>query len=970
MSDHEPRNEDRLRAIRNRIAALVLLLAVLPVFRIYALAERFEARLFDEADGLANLSITSFAQQPDGHLWIGTVNGVFRYDGSAFTGFSRSSGLSDPSVFSLLIDRTGALWAGTHGGLFWFDGNMFHEVRLDQKSLRIGVNSMMTSTSTGELVVETFNGMVSIEREPSVGTWQAVGYRQRHPSFPDNEDTDGIAVDGKDRLWFGCNAKLCSYSGNTLHTFGPAQGVAKDFYVSIFVARNGQIWARGRTHILTWRPGDAQVQDLTGSFPRSAIVTVNRRFTEDAAGRILTPTASGFAAWDGRSWTETVSTGAGALEGATDIFCDRENSLWIGTDGAGLFHSLGYGLWSNYSTAEGLGNASIGAIGTDRAGRIWVGHNRGANILMPGSGQVIPSPLAAEKDAAFIQSFAPDPEGGMWAAGLLGRIFHINASGRVDARYSVDAYITRILLDRNGLLWIATGSALYTLQCQGKSCKIQPFESAQLDKGGIGDMALAVDNSLWVASRHGLDRIQGSAVTHIEVPGHPTELSLLRFAPDGTLWLSGRLSGVFRVRVQGLTAHTLDSYNTPQLISDFIEILDIDSKGRLWIGTDRGINVLQDGKIFLLTDEDGLIRNDAARKAFLSSADGSVWIGTGKGISHLLDPGTVLKRPPFSAVIEDAHYREKSLLADPKLRWNEASLSLRFSGLTFRDNRKLVYHYQLIGFDSAETVAKNPGVSYPKLPPGSYTFRVYAQDAGNGVMSAPAELQFTLTPPWWRTAWFESLAVVLFFGLVAALWYVLHLAILAQSRRLQRMVKERTGELEQMAMHDMLTGLPNRRDLFAALGAELESAHRHQSDLCLAIIDLDHFKRVNDTHGHLAGDEVLRQAAKRLTAVARSSDIVGRYGGEEFLVIFKNAKHSLGLERCESIRMAMCAQPIRYLDQELTVTCSIGIAWTQRTPAPAAKLLAAADRALYSAKNKGRNQVQCIQEDAKVLSIS
>jgi diguanylate cyclase (GGDEF)-like protein len=184
-----------------------------------------------------------------------------------------------------------------------------------------------------------------------------------------------------------------------------------------------------------------------------------------------------------------------------------------------------------------------------------------------------------------------------------------------------------------------------------------------------------------------------------------------------------------------------------------------------------------------------------------------------------------------------------------------------------------------------------------------------------------------------------------------------------QQRKLHHLVKVRTAELQYQADHDSLTGLLNRGALFKELSREIDSASGTNTELFVAILDIDHFKRINDTFGHLAGDEILRQAGARLQAVARTSgsrrnDIIGRYGGEEFLIIFRDAKYTLGMARCESIRQAICKQPMRYQKQEIPVTCSIGLARVHTPPEPVSDLLAQADKALYCAKHKGRNLVQ------------
>jgi diguanylate cyclase (GGDEF)-like protein len=128
--------------------------------------------------------------------------------------------------------------------------------------------------------------------------------------------------------------------------------------------------------------------------------------------------------------------------------------------------------------------------------------------------------------------------------------------------------------------------------------------------------------------------------------------------------------------------------------------------------------------------------------------------------------------------------------------------------------------------------------------------------------------------------------------------------------------------------------------------------------LCVAIVDLDHFKRINDTLGHAAGDEVLREAARRLASAVRTSDFVGRYGGEEFLVIFRDIQKEFSRERCEALRQAICESPIRFESHELSITTSIGVAWTRGDIEVEDALVALADRALYTAKERGRNRVE------------
>jgi two-component system cell cycle response regulator len=162
-------------------------------------------------------------------------------------------------------------------------------------------------------------------------------------------------------------------------------------------------------------------------------------------------------------------------------------------------------------------------------------------------------------------------------------------------------------------------------------------------------------------------------------------------------------------------------------------------------------------------------------------------------------------------------------------------------------------------------------------------------------------------------------------------------------------------ELRFQATHDVLTGIWNRRALLDLLQREIERASRSNSSTALLMLDLDHFKEVNDTYGHAAGDAVLREVARRVTQVIRSYDFVGRYGGEEFLVVLPGCDRTQALQSAERIRVAVSAAPVNVNNVEISVTTSIGVT-AVAAEACEKELLVVADAALYQAKRDGRNR--------------
>ena len=178
-------------------------------------------------------------------------------------------------------------------------------------------------------------------------------------------------------------------------------------------------------------------------------------------------------------------------------------------------------------------------------------------------------------------------------------------------------------------------------------------------------------------------------------------------------------------------------------------------------------------------------------------------------------------------------------------------------------------------------------------------------------------------------------------------------------RRLQQAMADK-AELERLATFDSLTGLYNRRAILGKLHELINLANRYREDFSLSMLDIDHFKKVNDHYGHLAGDEVLEQVARSVHQNIRDTDIVGRYGGEEFIIILPRTSLSSSWIVAERLRSMI--EKVEMKDSAgnvFTITVSQGLAGWDRGE-DAYSLISRADRALYKAKEKGRNRVEIL----------
>ena len=187
---------------------------------------------------------------------------------------------------------------------------------------------------------------------------------------------------------------------------------------------------------------------------------------------------------------------------------------------------------------------------------------------------------------------------------------------------------------------------------------------------------------------------------------------------------------------------------------------------------------------------------------------------------------------------------------------------------------------------------------------------------------------------------------------------------------LQDNLIEAREALREQAMHDPLTQLLNRRATLDFLLTELNRATRDLKPLTVMMVDIDHFKSINDRFGHPAGDGVLCEVSHRLRASLRAYDIVGRVGGEEFLVVAPGCDVSPGLMRAERLREVVCSEPVIFKDLSINVTVSVGVAsLPEPKPQDLEAMLAAADKALYRAKEGGRNRVEAENSPASVAAM-
>jgi diguanylate cyclase (GGDEF)-like protein len=249
---------------------------------------------------------------------------------------------------------------------------------------------------------------------------------------------------------------------------------------------------------------------------------------------------------------------------------------------------------------------------------------------------------------------------------------------------------------------------------------------------------------------------------------------------------------------------------------------------------------------------------------------------------------------------------------------------------------------------SAENSAAGGGIAENEGGTVTKSFRI--------LMRSPDDIVVLQKASWWTPAHLLMvLALALSVTLIALVWVAaLHKRVAEQTK----VIRESEERFRHMALHDALTGAASRSLLQDRLHIGVETARRHKDCLTLMMLDIDHFKQINDTYGHQAGDEVLRVIAKRLQHAVRKSDTVARMGGDEFVVLLPDLGEAQAARKIAADMVAALAQPVPFERRAISVSVSVGVCTGYAAQLEAEALLRNADAALYQAKARGRNCFQ------------
>lgn len=937
-----------------------------------ACGQRYTFRSYTQ--GLGNLNIVSMVQDRTGYLWVGTQNGLYRYDGAQFQAFGPAQGVPERMIEALYVSVDGTLWVATTAGIYFeLPSGQFAEVPPHgAEAFEPVADAPLASIRAGEVVLAVRGGAYRI-RQVARNEWTA------EPLKLEGTRIFSVLYTADGALWYGCDKDLCRMQNGKSEHMGARLKLPEERWEILLLARNGQLWIRGPEHIGAIDLKTLQYQEHTADldgFPQTYMVLV-----EDAQGRILTLEGTRLALWEKGAWRRvTERNGLGSYE-LQSVFVDREGSVWLGEVGHGLKRWVGQDQWEAYTKADGLSSDLVWAVQRDTKGRLWVGSQAGLNWIENGQ-HTARTWQKGKTQMPPVSALTMGTDGSVWAASLAGGIARIDSNTLVARNWKVPS-VSRVLADGQGHILIATSQGLYSVNERGGGVREIP-ELVQAPvfknpKQRFTDLCLDDQKRLWAASDQGL-LVRDVSGWHAIDMRSPKQMRPDVIAVDkmGAVWVAGPSQVMMRLRVENYSVLDAKPVGRPPLLSQQIVSLMVDSRGWLWVGQDLGVSMFDGRSWRSYTQDDGLIWNDTDSFALAEDPDGSIWVGTSGGLSHLITPVNQVQRVPQAPAFTKVTLSGNLLQNGGSIRWQSGTLEISLALLSFKSTNDSRVRYRLRGpHENTEWEESHEmRVRYRDLGPGLYRFEATEVDTAGRSVSPLAVFTFRITPRWWQMTWLRSVLGLIGVLVMVAIWRWRVGALLNKNRHLEAAVHARTKALERekgqlveaknqlrhFAEHDDLTGLWNHRIIVERLRIEVDRSRREGLPLSIILVDLDFFKRINDTFGHPAGDAALKEASAIFQRMVRTYDWVGRYGGEEFLLILPGSSCTHAEHRAEELRHAISSARLKEGASTITMTASFGVACGY--PTSHEELIQQADEALYRAKNKGRNCVVGVEVDA------
>jgi signal transduction histidine kinase/ligand-binding sensor domain-containing protein len=753
--------------------------------------------------GLPQISVNAIAQTPDNYIWVGTDDGLARFDGMHFTIFNRSNvpELRSNSFQALLTSRDGTLWAATSAGLVQHRGGTFKTYTFKDGLPHSYISSLALDASGALWMGTVGGGLVSFSQGRFVTYTTANGLA--------HDEVWAVISSSDGSIWAGTRRGLSRYKNGTFTTYSQVNGLSDVWVHTLCNDGRGGLYVGAENGLHHLESNilskvlpvsgleSASIQSL--SVDRNGIVWIGTRYAgmKRMHGGIVTDYTSAQGLSNDQVWS---------------LMEDREGNLWIGTRGGGL-NCLRNPAILPYGKPEGLANGSIWSVREDRSGALWIGSEQ-HGVLRLKDGRITRYTTGEGMLSNEIGAIAEAPNGDMWFGSDAGlnRISKGKVHSILAGPDAPIGHIRAIYAEPEGSLWVATMGNGISRYRDGR------FRQYTKQDGLPDDWVRVVlkdsKGALWFGTNQGLACFKGDRfVSYKNASGLQNESIYALYEDiEGVLWIGTDTAGLAR-----LDQNTLTFIDTRQgLVDDAVYSILEDHSGDLWFSCNLGVfrvnrrelNALAHGKIEKVTPSlfdtaDGMRSrecNGGIQPSAWKTQNGHLWFPTIEGVVSI-NP-TFLKRQGLSSSVLLKNVSIDRQTIDftnyVSMPPSHGDLEFEYTGINFFAPERIHFMYKLAGFDREWVDAGTRRTAYyTKVPPGRYEFHVSAvgQDGARNIKTA--SFKFQLRHAFYQTAWFYGLCIASLLALGMAA-YLLRLKVLkAHERQLVQLVDERTGELQE-----------------------------------------------------------------------------------------------------------------------------------------------------------------------------
>ncbi|MDZ4664193.1 MAG: two-component regulator propeller domain-containing protein [Bacteroidota bacterium] len=723
-------------------------------------------------DGLINDVVFSIAETPNHEMLFGTSKGISVYKNLSFTNYNEKNGLSSSWVFKLLNDKN-KTWIGTQKGVF------------------VLANNKITAFTNNEML--------------------------------NNSAVYSMFIDANDNIWFGTMQNGLIYYDRKNETFThltSANGLSHDFIFSFEQRSNGEVLVGTQTglNIVDKNMKVRQVNEIPaqGNISFSSIIKTG----EDEF--YFSTFAEGIFSYNFTSKKKKGYYNSGNGLTSNPILAllqDREKNIWIGSNGSGV-----YKFFSNkfiyYTKLNGLSENYINTVSEDKNGNIWLALN--SHGLAKINNGAITSYQRGEKNSAGlidnnINAILPMDDGTMYFGTDEG-LYHFENGKFLTLSDPLikDGYISSLYLDSKNKIWIGTNNGVFTLK---DGVVTEETKVNSIGGKGIHVLILFVSEDkfgrILIGTENGVVEYDGSKVVQYNDKNKfiSARVSCAVIDSRKNIWL-GTSDGLYLYNYSVFTRISKKQGYT----SGFINFLQIDSEDHLYIGSNNGIDVIDikafyhnEAKIKHFGKDDGLLSLESNSNAGYIAKDSRILIGTVGGL-EIYDPNidpVNTKEPLLNITDVKLFFGQENILDHAKgidsinylpkelvLPSSKNNITFKYIGISLIAPEKVVYKYKLEGLDNSWTpeISKTE-VTYPSLPPGSYTFMVSAMNNDGLWNKQPSTYSFVILPPWYQTWWFYTICIISCVGGVFAYNTIKTKKLIADKQKLEKQVEERTKEV-------------------------------------------------------------------------------------------------------------------------------------------------------------------------------